>query len=500
VSPLEQAARDAAAAAEDQLSPGDVVANRYLLTSVLGEGGMGAVWLARDLKLDIDVALKFIHREVATETNTERLLQEARAVARLDHASIVRIFDFGEADTGESFMAMEVLRGELFSEVLERKGRLAPPNAVCTLLPVASAVAAAHARGVVHRDIKPENILLVTSDVTGSVVPKVLDFGIAQLRHKGQKVRRITANDAIVGTPDYMPPEQASGVGEVDHRADVWALCVVLYEAITGQRPFPGETPAMVLIAIATQPPKPIVDYGIGDDALWQILKKGLEKEANDRFPTMRELGSALARWAVDNGAETDVAGTSLAVHWLAERTRRPLSEVPVALEIPPPPNVPDTAATAATVPAAAMQRASTPEPPRPKPAAARVATPRTGGTWPPRAVARATSEMADLEQLVRPVSLPPELEPGRRHRWAWWLVGAAAVAAAVLAIRNPTSTRAVWDVIFGPKPDPASSTEPPTASSTTPAAPRRDPTHAPTHTTAAPTAKPSAPPLPRKK
>lgn len=462
----------------EQMSPGDVVGNRYLLTSVLGEGGMGAIWLARDLKLDIDVALKFIHRDVATEETSERLLQEARAVARLDHPSIVRIFDIGEAETGEPFLSMEVLRGELLSEVIERKGRLAPPNAVCTLLPVASAVAAAHAKGIVHRDLKPENILLVTDESTGAVVPKVLDFGIAKLRSTGVKAKRITQNQAIVGTPDYMPPEQASGVGEVDPRADVWSLCVVLYEAITGKRPFDAPSAPMVLIAIATQAPTPTTELGAGDEALWHILERGLAKDPKNRFESMRELGSALARWAVDNGATTDVAGTSLAVHWLQERTRRPLSDLPpppeeISVELPD-----DSVPPAAGAPAPGPTPDTSPVPAEPQ---------RTGRTWPPRAVVRQSNlSSAALQALVEPVSLPPELEPGRRWRWVWWLLGAAAVGGAVYVARDPAAVRAAWESFVAPKPTEAPATEPPpaTTSSSTPAK--------------EPAAKPSAAPPPR--
>ncbi|HVY48019.1 MAG TPA: serine/threonine-protein kinase, partial [Minicystis sp.] len=373
VVPRASAPDAAAPETQEGLAPGDVVANRYLLTSMLGVGGMGAIWLARDLRLDIDVALKFIQRELASEQSAERLLQEARAVARLDHPSIVRVFDFGESETGEPFMAMEVLRGELLTEVLSRKGRLAAPNAICMLLPIASAVAAAHAKGIVHRDLKPDNILLVTDQASGAVVPKVLDFGIAQLRTRN-KARRVTESGAIVGTPDYMPPEQASGRGEVDPRADVWSFCVVLYEAITGRLPFDAETATLVLIAIVSAAPTPTTELAAGDEALWKIIERGLQKDPDDRYQTMRDLGQALARWARENGAETDVAGTSIAVHWLAERARRPLSDIPRA---PEPSPTGDVAAEAPSNPT--LDQAGAPA------AADANEPPRSGATWPPR-------------------------------------------------------------------------------------------------------------------
>src|SRR5580692_6500343 len=155
---------------------GDIIAQKYRLTRVLGEGGMGAVWLARNLKLDVDVAIKLIRRELATAEASRRLLQEARAAARIGHRSIVRVFDFGETELDDPFIVMEVLSGESLRSLLERKGRRLPAtNAVRTLLPIASALCDAHAAGIVHRDLKPENIMLVP-DTSGGVVPKLVDF------------------------------------------------------------------------------------------------------------------------------------------------------------------------------------------------------------------------------------------------------------------------------------------------------------------------------------
>src|SRR6185437_8796623 len=138
---------------------GDIIAQKYRLTRLLGEGGMGAVWLAHNQKLDVDVAIKLIRREVATPETAQRLLQEARAAARIGHRSIVRVFDFGESEYKDPFIVMEVLSGESLRDALERKGRLPPVNAVRTLLPVAGALVAAHAKQIVHRDLKPENIV-----------------------------------------------------------------------------------------------------------------------------------------------------------------------------------------------------------------------------------------------------------------------------------------------------------------------------------------------------
>jgi serine/threonine-protein kinase len=307
--------------------PGDIIAGKYRLTRVLGQGGMGAVWLARNLKLDVDVAIKLIRHELGTAEAAERLLQEARAAARIGHRSIVRIFDFGETELDDPFIVMEVLTGEPLRAVLERKGRLPAANAVRTLLPIASALAEAHAVGVVHRDLKPENVMLVP-DKSGAVVPKLVDFGIAKFHRAEEPDENASRTGFVVGTPDYMAPEQAGGRDEVDERADVWALSVILYEAITGKVPFSGPNYAALIFAIMTAEASPVHEQMAGDAELWEILKRGLEKRRDAR-PTMRELGTELAKWALARGIESDIAGTSLAAHWTNEMHGSPFSALP---------------------------------------------------------------------------------------------------------------------------------------------------------------------------
>ncbi|MCC6525855.1 MAG: serine/threonine protein kinase, partial [Polyangiaceae bacterium] len=343
-------ASDSAASPDGGSSPpnryaeGDVIAGKYRLTRVLGEGGMGAVWLARQLTLDIDVAIKLIRHEVATVEASERLLQEARAAARLGHPSICRVFEFGETEQQDPFIVMEVLTGESLGDLLERKSTLPPIKAVQALLPICSALVAAHGRGIVHRDIKPDNIVL-TKDDSGTMVPKLVDFGIAKL-HREEPVR-ILSSDAlpegtpscvtqagvIVGSPDYMSPEQAQGANDVDHRCDVWSLCVVLYEIITGERPFDGYSYQALVASILLNDPKPTTDYGVGDEELWHIVRRGLAKDREERWQDMRSLGQALASWALDQRVATDIAGTSLRAHWLTEQVQRPLSEAPPSFD-----------------------------------------------------------------------------------------------------------------------------------------------------------------------
>jgi serine/threonine-protein kinase len=310
--------------------PGDVIDGKYRLTRIIGRGGMGAVWLAHNLPLDMDVAVKLIRRDRTAPEAPGRLLQEARAAARLKHPSIVRVFDFGESEQGDPFIVMELLNGESFAAILRRKKRLSPAIAVQTLLPVASALASAHAKGIVHRDLKPDNVLLIT-DESGALVPKVVDFGIAKLLSNDPD-RPFTLAGEVLGSPDYMSPEQARGADNVGEATDIWAFSVVLYESVAGRRPFEGPNYNSLIAAILTNDPPPIPK--LSDPALWAILERGLTKNVALRWTSMRELGAALAQWAVDQGIEEDVCGNRIAKQWLEGAMRRIFTVYPEQQEM----------------------------------------------------------------------------------------------------------------------------------------------------------------------
>ncbi len=301
---------------------GDVIAGRYRLVGLLGEGGMGSVWLARNLALDVEVAVKLI-RDVATPDAARRLLHEARAAAQLRHTSIVTVHDFGETEQGDPFLAMERIEGESLAQALNRKGRLPALNAVQTLLPIAAALAVAHAKGIVHCDLKPANIVLATDD--GGILPKVVDFGIVKVLQGDLHNRSLQST--VLGTPSYMSPEQLRGRGAIDQRTDVWAFSVVLYECLVGCLPFAGENHHQVMRAILEKDPLPITEFGDFDPALARIVARGLAKTYEARWASIRSLGRALAEWARAQGAEADVTGSSLQLCWLNESARRPLSD-----------------------------------------------------------------------------------------------------------------------------------------------------------------------------
>jgi eukaryotic-like serine/threonine-protein kinase len=292
--------------------PGDIIDGKYELESLLGKGGMGEVWTARNATLDVRRAVKLIRADTGSAESTDRLLHEAQAAARLSEPSIVRVFDFGKTAWGDPYIVMEMLEGEDLMSIIRRRERLSPAKAVRVLLPVIRALVAAHAHGIVHRDLKPENIFLAKLP-DGRVQPKLLDFGIAKL--KNAAALRLTTDGAVMGSPLYMAPEQARGE-DVDERADLWAICVVLYEAITGNPPFIGESRTEVIRAASEATPLQLSQQGVEDDSLWPIISRGLEKQRDARWTSMEELGKALARWLLDSGSQDDITGASLQATW----------------------------------------------------------------------------------------------------------------------------------------------------------------------------------------
>ncbi|MEZ4225984.1 MAG: protein kinase [Polyangiaceae bacterium] len=294
------------------LHVGGVIADKYRLVEHLGEGGMASVWRAHNELLDVDVAIKFIRADLAHPGLTSRLLQEARAAARIEHPGIVRVSDFGKTKAGDPFIVMELLRGRDLGEVLRGGQPLDPVRAVQTLLPIANALVVAHGKGIVHRDLKPDNVYLAEQD-EGRVQPKLVDFGIAKLEKPNEA--RLTQAGHAMGSPAYMAPEQARGK-DVDARADIWSFTVMLYECITGKLPFDGNTQAALVCAILEGDATPLAEFGISDSALQAIVDRGLRKNPEERWQSMRELGGALARWLHAKNARTDISGNPLATTW----------------------------------------------------------------------------------------------------------------------------------------------------------------------------------------
>ncbi len=313
---------------------GEIVADRYRLERKLGEGGMGVVWVAHSLVLDIDVALKLIRASVAGGGVASRMAREAHAAAKVAHPALVRVFDFGWTSQGDPFLVMELAQGETLDSVLAREVRIPAIRAVQILLPLADGLRCAHEKGVIHRDLKPENVFLA-ADPFGRVQPKLLDFGIAKIAHH-PKAGRLTRAGAVLGSPEFMSPEQARGELDVDERTDVWSMCVMLYEMITGVLPFQKDNYNALMQSILLDDPVPTHELGGGDEALWQVISRGLEKSLDERWGSMTELGESLALWLYEHGITEDVSGNSVRALWL-DGTVSGLQWAPVTTSPPEP-------------------------------------------------------------------------------------------------------------------------------------------------------------------
>jgi len=268
---------------------GDVLAGKYRVDRILGIGGMGIVVEAMHLELDQRVALKFMLPEALTSVDTtNRFLREARAAVRLRSEHICRVIDVGRLDNGAPYIVMELLEGYDFAHLL-RHGPLPITKAVAYLLQASSGIAEAHANGIVHRDLKPGNLFLTTGG-DGEPLVKVLDFGISKSGGSSTKT-----ND-VMGSPAYMAPEQMASSKRVDARADVWALGVILYQAVSGKLPFEGESLPQVCMSVMSQPAIPVsrMRPDLPPDFA-AVLMRCLEKQPEDRYQSVGTFAAALA-------------------------------------------------------------------------------------------------------------------------------------------------------------------------------------------------------------
>ncbi len=269
---------------------GQIVADKYQLVRRLARGGMGAVWRARHLELDVEIALKFPRGDAELgERAQRRFRSEARAAAMLKSAHVVHIYDYGVHE-GSGYIAMELLEGEDLAARLVREDVLTPEVAVDLLLQAARGVEAAHQRGLVHRDIKPQNLFLAR-DGHGLTV-KVLDFGIAKIHedHGGET----TQSGMVFGSPSYMSPEQARGA-DVDVRTDIWALGAVLYRMLTGKLPFEGANPHDIVVKLCTENVPPATSVRPELASAWDgFFRRVMARERQRRPGSIAELRELL--------------------------------------------------------------------------------------------------------------------------------------------------------------------------------------------------------------
>ena len=271
---------------------GVVVGGAYRIVRLLGTGGMGNVYEAKHERLPRRFAIKVVKSELARdEASFERFKREAEVASGLGNKHIVEVLDWNVLPDGSPYMVMEFLVGQDLAGRLDALQRLTPQAAVDILGQVVSALEAAHAKGIVHRDIKPENIFLSQVDGEPDFV-KLLDFGLSKIRGSA---KQLTANLSVMGTPWYMSPEQARGDADIDHRTDLYALAVVLYQVLAGRVPFMAENVYGVLTLIATQPPPGIRQFVPEVPVeLEAVLDRALSKDRSARYPTVREFWSAV--------------------------------------------------------------------------------------------------------------------------------------------------------------------------------------------------------------
>jgi eukaryotic-like serine/threonine-protein kinase len=271
---------------------GDIIAEKYKIDKVLGEGGMGAVFAATHQITGKRVALKWMRQELANDEEAgQRFIREAQAAGRIDHPNVVDVYDVGKQGN-TVFLVMEYLYGEPFTAFLER-GQQDPTEIVQILIPAMRGVAAAHRQGVVHRDLKPDNIFLCRDPDGSPREAKVLDFGISKVSGgASQTSHRLTRTGTMMGTPYYMSPEQVRGSKEIGPQVDVYAFGVILYEALAGRVPFHADTFSALVLEIATSTATPLREVRPDiPEKLEAIVNKAMARETKDRYKCLEDLG-----------------------------------------------------------------------------------------------------------------------------------------------------------------------------------------------------------------
>lgn len=295
---------------------GTVIADRYLISKLLGEGGMGRVYLASHLRLPQQAAIKVLHPSMVQDSAAvARFNREASNAAKIEHDRVARVFDFGETKNGLVYLAMEFVPGQTLRSILEEQPKLSPARVANLIYQVAEGLDAAHRMNIVHRDLKPDNIMVIT-DENGIDRAKVVDFGIAKAVNEAAQRTQLTQAGSVIGTPEFMSPEQVFGEA-LDARSDVYALALVGYQMFTGLLPFDSSTPERSLTARIVSDPRTLADAAPEVQwpvALQEAFNRALAREPDARTASALDFGDAV------------VAATEAWIGASVLRTRTPLS------------------------------------------------------------------------------------------------------------------------------------------------------------------------------
>ncbi len=280
------------------LEPGEIVEGKYRIVGLIGEGGMGAVYEGENVRINRRVAIKVLHAAFAGEGEVvKRFEREAQAAGRIGNDHILEVLDLGQLANGDFFMVMEYLDGESLGQRIKARGRVPPQELAPIARQVLAGLGAAHNAGIIHRDLKPDNIFLLKEKAGQKDFAKIIDFGISKFQPLNNEMR-MTQTGAVMGTPYYMSPEQAHGSSEVDSRSDLYAIGVILYEAVTGSVPFDAATFNQLLFKIVLSEPPPAQQLAPDlDPAFATLIEKAMARDPGQRFQSAQEFAQAIAAW-----------------------------------------------------------------------------------------------------------------------------------------------------------------------------------------------------------